>query len=134
LGNSSITSLNCAQQSISTLSDLRDKKNIEPIPQGLNFINDLEPVKFTWNMRDGGKVDIDEFGFIAQDLQVSQDKLGIVPNLVNDENPDRLLASYGTLIPVMVKAIQELKQQIDYLKTENQNLKDVISEILPRIK
>jgi len=116
LGNSSIVELNCQVQTISGLSDARDKDNIKPITQGLDFINDLNPVKFTWNMRDGGKVGIDEFGFIAQELKETQEKLGVVPNLVNDSNPEKLLASYGTLLPVMVKAIQELKAEIVDIK------------------
>ena len=33
-----------------------------------------------------------------------------------DENPERLEASYGKLVPVLVKAIQELKQEINQLK------------------
>ena len=33
-----------------------------------------------------------------------------------DENPERLEASYGKLVPILVKAIQELKQEINQLK------------------
>ena len=68
LGNSSISSLRCQVQTISSLSDKRDKKDIEELPLGIDFINTLKPVKFTWNMRDGAKVGQQEAGFIAQDL------------------------------------------------------------------
>ena len=111
LGNSSIGDLRCQVTSISGLSDARDKTDIAPIPAGLAFVNALNPVSFVWNMRDGGKVGIPEFGFIAQDLQQVQADHGTVPNLVRDENPDKLEASAGTLIPVLVKAIQELTTQ-----------------------
>jgi hypothetical protein len=121
-GNSAITALRCAVQTISGLSDARDKDNIEPIPQGLNFISDLNPVKFTWNMRDGGKVGIDEFGFIAQELKETQEKLGVVPNLVDTSDPEKYSASYGTLLPVMVKAIQDLNKKIDNLSDTIQNM------------
>ena len=86
---------------------------------GLDFVNKLNPVKFTWDSRDGSKKDLEEFGFIAQELKQAQEEIGIIlPNLVNENNPDKLEASYGTLIPVLVKAIKELieltaKQQID---------------------
>ena len=33
-----------------------------------------------------------------------------------DENPDRLEASYGKLVPMLVKAIQDLKSEIETLK------------------
>jgi len=77
----------------------------------------LRPVAFDWNMRDGGKVGMHEFGFIAQELQEAQVSTGIiVPNLVSTENPDRLEASAGTLLPVLVKAIQELLAKNDALE------------------
>ena len=109
LGNNSISVLRCQANSITTLSDLRDKKNIQHIPVGLNFINEITPVKFEWNTRDGSKVDIIDFGFIAQDLQNAEANTNIkVPHLIHDNNPDKLEAAYGALIPIMVKAIKEL--------------------------
>jgi hypothetical protein len=124
LGNSSITTLRCAATSITSLSDARDKTNIEAIPAGLDFISELNPVKFTWAMRDGGKSGIDEFGFIAQELQEAQKSTGIhYPNLVSESNPDKLEASYATLIPSIVKAIQELKTNVLEQQAEINELK-----------
>ena len=109
LGNNSISVLRCQANAITSLSDLRDKKNIQHIPVGLNFINEITPVKFDWNARDGSKVDITDFGFVAQDLQNAEANTNtIVPHLIHDNNPDKLEASYGALIPIMVKAIKEL--------------------------
>jgi hypothetical protein len=125
LGNSSISTLRCNATTITSLSDIRDKTNIKPIPAGLDFISKLNPVKFTWNMRDGGKVGTDEFGFIAQDLQFVQDVTGIkYPNLVYENDPEKLEASYSVLIPSMVKAIQELKEIIIHQQSEIELLKN----------
>ena len=111
LGNNSISVLRCQASSITSLSDVRDKTNIEEIPVGLNFVDKLRPVKFTWNTRDGSKSNIPDFGFIAQELQEVENNIGIkVPNLINTNNPERLEASYGTLIPTMIKAIKELSE------------------------
>lgn len=119
LGNSSIATLRCQVTTITSLSDVRDKKDIIDIPVGLAFVQALRPVSFMWNMRDGGKVDVPEFGFIAQELQSAQSSTGItVPNLVDAENPDRLEASQSTLLPVLVKAIQELKAELDVCKAQ----------------
>jgi len=96
-GNSSITAIRCQVQTISSLSDRRDKKDIKELPVGLDFINDLKPVKFVWDMRDGAKKGIQEIGFIAQDLdesQISADAEAYL-NLVLKNNPDKLEASYG---------------------------------------
>lgn len=119
LGNAAIATLRCQVTTITSLSDARDKTNIVDIPAGLSFIEALRPVSFDWNMRDGAKVGINEFGFIAQELLSAQNQTGItVPNLVSEENPDKLEASAGVLIPVLVKAIQELKAELDLLKSK----------------
>lgn len=118
LGNGSVNALRCQVQTISSLSDRRDKKDIEELPLGVDFINTLKPVKFAWNMRDGAKVGPQEAGFIAQDLdeaQVDADAADYL-NLVLKNNPEKLEASYGKLVPVLVKAIQELSAEIQTLK------------------
>jgi len=117
LGNGSIDTLRCQATSITSLSDARDKKDIVAIPAGLAFINALNPVSFVWNTRDGKKVGIPEFGFIAQELQAAQTAQGVtVPNLVSTVNPQKLEASAGTLIPILVKAIHELTARIEVLE------------------
>jgi hypothetical protein len=125
LGNSSITTLRCQVQTITSLSDARDKTNVVDIPAGLSFVQALRPVSFEWNMRDGAKVGVPEFGFIAQELQAVQAETGIiVPNLVYDDNPDKLEASTGILIPVLVKAIQELNAKVEAQAIEINLLKE----------
>tara|TARA_R110002074_G_scaffold24070_1_gene72104 strand:+ start:4284 stop:6566 length:2283 start_codon:yes stop_codon:yes gene_type:complete len=114
LGDGSISSLRCQVTSITSLSDKRDKTKIEESNYGLNVIDKLKPVTFDWNTRDGAKVGVKDLGFIAQDLQeVDDENL----KLVYDINPEKLEASYGRLIPVLVKAIQELKAEIEILKS-----------------
>ena len=115
LGNSSNTVLRFAVTSITSLSDARDKKNIEESKYGLDLVESLKPVTFEWETRDGAKKDIKDLGFIAQDLkELDDDYLG----LVYDENPEKLEASYGKLIPILVKAIQELSAEVKQLKNK----------------
>jgi len=119
LGDSNISSLRCNTQTISSLSDGRDKTNVIDLPQGLDFISKLRPVKFEWATRDGnGKDGSHEHGFIAQDLQeVQKNNDADYLNMVMDSNPDRLEASYGKLVPILVKAIQELTIEVNKLKS-----------------
>lgn len=132
LGNTSITTLRCQVTSITAISDERDKTDIRVLPAGmdLEFINALRPVSFTWNMRDGGKVGIPDIGFIAQDLLSVQQTLGVeVPNLVFEADPDRLEAAYGTLIPILVRAIQQLSDMLDCEKAERMKLEGRIDAL-----
>jgi hypothetical protein len=115
LGDSSVSSLQCQVQTISGLSDRRDKTNIKDSEYGLDLISSLKPVTFEWNQRDGQRKSLKDLGFIAQDLQKVDDEH---LSFVSDEDPEKLTASYGRLIPVMVKAIQELKAEIEILKNK----------------
>jgi len=117
LGDGLISALRCATTTITSLSDERDKKNIIDLPAGLAFINAVRPVAFDWNARDESKVDIADTGFLAQNLQQVQAQLGItIPGLVYDTNPEKLEAGYSKLLPVLVKAIQELSARVEALE------------------
>jgi len=117
LGDSSISTLRCQVTSITALSDARDKTSIVPIQAGLDFVRQLKPVAFTWNMRDSGKVGVPDTGFIAQDLVKAQNDAGVtIPGLVYAENPDKLEAAYGKLIPVLVQAIKDLTDKVEALE------------------
>ena len=121
LGNSSHTVIRAAVTTITSLSDARDKKEIEELPIGLDFVKGLKPVKFIWDDRDEeGKHDVKDFGFIAQDLKKSQEdaELAETLKLVYEENPDKLEASYGKLVPILVKAIQELTAKVEALEAK----------------
>lgn len=126
LGNSSITTLRCAVTSITSLSDGRDKKEVSELRAGLDFVKSLKPVEFIWDDRDeNGKHDIKDFGFIAQDLKEAQEDAGLSETLklVYEENLEKLEASYGKLIPVLVKAIQDLSEELNAVKSELKILK-----------
>ena len=121
LGNSSNTIIRAAVTTITSLSDARDKKDIKDLSTGLEFVEALRPVEFTWNDRDEkGKHDVADFGFIAQDLKKAQEdaEKAEVLKLVYEANPEKLEASYGKLIPILVKAIQELSAKVEALEAK----------------
>ncbi len=126
LGDANIVTLRCADTTISTLSDRRDKKNIEDLPVGLNFINELRPVKFDWETRDGSKIGQKSYGFIAQELDEAQQKYGNEEylRLVLKDNPDKLEAAAMRTYPVLVKAVQELSELVQELRAEIEILKN----------
>ena len=121
LGDANIAVLSCAQTTITSLSDARDKKEVEELPVGLSFVQKLKPVKFVWDDRnEDGKHDIKDFGFIAQDLKATQEEEGVADylKLVYEANPEKLQASYGKLVPILVKAIQELTAKVEALEAK----------------
>ena len=118
LGDNDITSLRCNVQTISSLSDERDKTAIADLTYGLDFINDMRPVEFTWNRRDGSLGAKPDMGFIAQDLYETElnHSSSSRTRLVNWENPEKLEADYVRSYPILVKAVQELSAKCDALE------------------
>ena len=102
------------------MSDLRDKKNVEDIPHGLDFINALRPVKFDWNARDGSRIGKKDYGFIAQELdQVEKDfDSAEYTRLVHKDNPEKWEADPMKTYPILIKAIQELTARVKELENE----------------
>jgi hypothetical protein len=126
LGNASISVIRAQVNTITALSDARDKTAITALPVGLDFVNSLNPVKFTWQMREPNEVKdgTSEAGFIAQELKAAQEAAGAeYLGMVYEDNPEKLEASPGKLVPVLVKAIQELSAKVDTLQTELNALK-----------
>jgi len=96
-------------------SDRRMKKDINDIHYGLNSLMQLRPVSYKWKQGDQGL----KLGLIAQEVQK------VLPEVVDegtDENKT-LGMNYSELIPVLIKAIQELKVENDALKAENSTMK-----------
>lgn len=120
LGYTDITSLRCNVTTISSLSDLRDKTDIVDSPYGLDTLEKVKVRQFKWDTRRGNIKDgTSEIGFIAQELlEVGDNDL---LNLVMDDNPEFLEAKPAALIPVLVKAIQELSEKVKRLEA-NQNV------------
>ena len=115
--------ISAVSTSISSLSDQSLKENIVDLPTGLTQVMSLKPRKFDWKDGEGtGEKNVD--GFIAQELQE------VMPNLVTqyqyNETEKKLGIKMGDLVPTLVKAIQELKAELDATKAEVQALKGTL--------
>ena len=123
---SNIQRIRCNTSVIATVSDERDKKNIEDCEYGEDFLNKIRPRKFTWDKRilnnndkNFSKNGKEELGFIAQELleSMNENNKDLI-NLVSETNPERLEIMSGNLLPIMVKAIQEMSKKIKDLETK----------------
>jgi len=94
---------------------LRDKTNIEDVPHGLNFVNQLNPIKFQFkkSREDDTPTGSVRYGFKAQDVLALE---GENPVIIDNSDPENLKYKGETLVPVLVNAIKELKAEIEELK------------------
>ena len=95
-------------------SDMRWKKDIQPIKYGVNELVKLNSVSYLWNANDYPDMGFDketQFGFIAQEFEK------IIPELVRTDKDGYKSIDYVKLTPVLVEAIKEQQKQIDELKS-----------------
>ena len=132
-------------------SDSRLKTNVTPSPLGLNFISKLKPVSYKWisgaKVEDGtttptqvGGATVDmknykdrpgvrtHYGLIAQEVKQTLDELNVDDfagwALENKDDPNSTQAlNYGQFIAPLIKAVQELKTELDAAKAEIAALK-----------
>jgi len=116
-----------------TPSDVRLKENIRDLGYGLNAVLAMKPLVYNYK---GNSASQKAVGFIAQDM------LAVVPEVVNlPKDPAEMMGiRYSELVPVLAKAIQDLKQEKDReiqdlrnenaeLKAENHRLSTVIAKM-----
>ncbi len=97
-------------------SDLRLKKNINKINNGLEIIEKLQPVVYQWNNLakelNSNKTDAVDVGLIAQELEE------VLPNLIHPIYSNYKSIDYIKLIPYLISAIKELKQEVNDLNNK----------------
>lgn len=95
-------------------SDRRLKRDIQPIEDGLATVRALRPVTFAW--KDGAPAGR-HHGFIAQEVRE------VVPSLVS-ETPDGTLAvDTQAILPILVRAVQDLDARNAALQAEVEALR-----------
>ena len=102
---------------VQSASDSRFKENIVNATDGLNVVTALRPVRFDLIEGNGITGKTNQLGFIAQEVQsVFPDAVDVWGESNDPENPYLSLGT-TTLIPVLVKAIQEQQALIQSLTT-----------------
>ena len=97
-------------------SDIRLKENIKDISSALDLVNKLKPKTFNYKESYSKDRSI-QTGFIAQDLQEVFANEEYLNGIVHQGN-EHLNVAYQNLIPLLTKAIQELKAEVDILKNK----------------
>lgn len=122
-----------------TYSDKRIKKQIKPLQYGLKEIINLNPVSYVHYSQasEENVLRIDHQSGTPTIGLIAQEVWEILPETVyKPENKDKELWSidYSRIIPVIVKGIQELKQENDLLKMQNKQLIRQLENFEKRLK
>ena len=110
---------------VNSTSDIRYKKNIEPIDNALEKVQSLKGVTFDWDndaFTETEHTKKPEFteratGVIAQDVEK------VLPEAVRENEDGFKNVAYGNMVGLLIEAIKEQQTQIDKLKAEVAELK-----------
>jgi hypothetical protein len=110
---------------VNSTSDIRYKKNIEPIDNALEKVQSLNGVTFDWDndaFPETEHTKKPEFteratGVIAQDVEK------VLPEAVRENSDGFKNVAYGNMVGLLIEAIKEQQTQIDELKAEVAELK-----------
>jgi hypothetical protein len=107
-------------------SDIRWKKNIIPLENGLNDILSLRAVNFEWrqdefpsNGFDSGK----QIGLIAQEVEK------VFPELVKTDDNGYKAVSYEKLSVILLEGMKEQQKQIETYKSQLRSLQEKVDQI-----
>jgi hypothetical protein len=110
--------ISATSTTISAISDIRFKENVRDLDAGLAEVMALKPRLYDW--KEGKGADIKNArGFIAQEFEE------VFPDLIDEwrdpapEGEEPYKSVRADLIPVLVKAIQELKAEFDAYKASH---------------
>jgi hypothetical protein len=107
-------------------SDIRWKKNIQPITNILPDLVKLQGVKYEWKADEFPNMNFDSnihIGFIAQEVEK------LFPELVLTDKTGFKSISYDKITAILVEGIKEQQLQIDSLANENAMLKEKLKEL-----
>lgn len=111
-GNTSITGDLTVTGDITAFytSDQRLKDNIKPIEDPLSKVLSISGNTYTWNEKSGK--DGNDVGVIAQEIQK------VIPEAVTERSNGYLAVNYEKIIPLLIEAIKDLKNEINDLKNK----------------
>jgi len=96
-------------------SDITLKDNISPIKNALAKVSSISGNTFTWNEKStDDKQGNDDTGVIAQEITA----LGL-PGVTTTREDGTQAVMYEKLVPLLIEAIKELKEEVDELKSRS---------------
>jgi hypothetical protein len=118
---------------VASLSDMRYKRNIEPLKAPLDKVLRLTGVSYEWRVEDNpgsGFSKGRQIGLIAQDVEA------VIPEVVYTNNKGYKSLLYDKLVPVLIEAVKEQQQSIaqkSRIIDEHQELIEKLTEKLKKL-
>jgi hypothetical protein len=111
-------------------SDERDKSAIQDLNYGLQSVLKLRPISYQWKNEDIRMGTGRNLGFSAQELQKVIPDAVVAEKGKTPEDADHTYygVKYAEIIPVLVKAIQELEHMLEQTTNEQQELKQIVKD------
>jgi hypothetical protein len=107
-------------------SDIRLKDIKEKVPNALESIKKLNGYRFDWKQTDHLKNIKEDIGVIAQEVA------DILPELAKINEDGFMSVRYQGLTAVLIEAIKEQQVQIESQKSEIEELKDLVKQLINR--
>lgn len=112
----------CATGTIGVCSDMRFKKDVEPLDGPLDSVRKLQGVSYTWNEQfretTGDMTQDRQIGLIAQDVEK------ILPEVVSTGRTGYRSVDYGKITAVLIEAVKAQQLQIEDLQAQLEALRD----------
>ncbi len=113
-----------------TGSDARWKKDLVPIVNTLEKINEIQSYTYKWKSDEYPGMNFDnerQIGLMAQDVEK------VFPELVRTDDNGYKAVSYDKLSVVLLEAIKEQQHQIEAEKAKNKELENELSSLKERL-
>ncbi len=106
-----------ASGNISSSSDIRLKRQIEPFKTGIEAIMNIDPISFKWNEKSGNEMKETYVGFSAQNVKAN------IPNSTGVTSDGYLTLQDRAILATLVNAVKEQQAEIELLKKQIELLK-----------
>ncbi len=124
-GEGNVTFAGCVTASnLSCPSDIRYKKNIQPLSNSLQSIQKMQGVRYDWKKDEFPEKNFSQqsqIGFIAQEIE------SVFPEMVLTDEKGYKSVDYARLTPVLVEAIKELSQKNKNLESRLEKIEALLS-------
>ena len=106
-------------------SDIRHKENVCDLENSLEKINAIRGVNFNFINDERKKI---HSGIIAQEVNK------VIPEIINNDNNDKLTANYDGLIPYLIESVKTLSNKNETIKQENEELKEKVNTLESKLE